>query len=328
MVDLRITARRSQAYVSVTANATVEQPVIGRPWRFLLVSVIEHGGRASTEELCLHLVGSPRHPFIERLVSLAARARHLVRIDGGWELGEAAKEALAEGSGRTTTEGQFEFRVAKLDDSVVDVLPASGSFASDHQALRSGEAVVPASVRRAVHAVRGRRLDSGWVVRQVEDPLHLGPESETTVGGSPVNVSEVDLSTLLESALPEGFTWDRSQEMAESTLEIGIEHGALNPETGLEAEVEHFKLRSGESISQVRVTHIPWRPTNIDDPNLSELAKRIFALDQVPSGGEWKRLTRGLPDQSQSRKLAADFAGDNGMEQQARWLWASWDWDL
>ena len=335
-MGLQIVANRVEKTVSVTAVATVERPAPSRPWRFLLIAVIEHGGHASGEELSTHLVGAPRHPLIDRLLAVAERAGDLERIDEQWVLGGSAREVLEEGHGRTTETGEFEFRVSTTADEVVDVLPASGELRQDRNLRIANRETVPRSVREAIDRIRDRRLPSGLKVVTVDELMLMGTPSEAIVEGATLEHSGVDVPSLLAEALPSGFTWNAEGGFAESPLSVGIACGALRDESGMSASLASWTLRSGETVSDVRLSGIPWRAlpdeTRVDEkgpPLTAEsrvaLAKLLVGLEGVPTEAERAQIAKAVP---MGLPQVAEFADDNALMRQAGWLRAAWDWDL
>lgn len=338
-MGLRIVATRAGGWVSATAVATVEKPAPGRPWRFLLIAVLEHGGFASAEELCAHLFGAPRHPLIERLLSEAEKFGDLEKIDDHWWLSESVREALREGAGRVKETAEFEFRISTLTQEVFEVVSAAGQLSKDHSTQMADRPIAPQNIRQAIDRVCKTEFRPNFWVESVDDPILVGEESERLTDQVPIDASEVDLPSLLVEALPTGFAWNPDTGCAESSLRSGIEFGAVRDDSITSVSLDRFVLRSGEEIRNVRVTGIPWCAVPDAESPHGEvssqaletdvaLAKKLLALQGVPTDSECRRLERDLSSRDGDLRDVATFAQHFGLAKQAGWVLAAWDWDL
>ena len=308
------------------ARAEVETEAPEVAWRFLVACVVEHGGEASTEEICQHLIGAPRHPFIERLLDLASMSGGLTRDANHWRLGPTARELLATGTRRILRTGEFEFhlhperrvlisvRRQQRPDRLWDSIQSPATPASDADAQQIREAV-------------GRRFADGVTLRRVEEPIIVAGKSEEEVLEE-VSLTAEQLDELIPVSLPADFKWDPLLRAARSGLDAVVNKPQyLTSRTISDCRVPRIHVSGRGHLSDVVVGSIPWVPWDDVDENEVKTVTMLASIFSVQDQNTWP-LTLAAAGVAISRLDAAVMAHRWGADLAYKMLMAAEDWRL
>lgn len=321
-----VKAMRKVSTHRFVARAIVETEAPEVVWRFLVACVVEHGGEATTEEICQHLVGAPRHPFIERLLELARAAGGLGGDPVRWTLGPTAREILSTGTRRISRTGEYEFHIDPDWGGVISVRrqkrPESLWTSISTPTIHASDAEM-----RQIRDAVGRRFADGATLLGVEDPILVAGRAEDEVLAE-ISLTSEQLDELISAALPSDFDWDAARRVARSDLRTVVDQPQLlATRTITTTAISRFSVKGMRPLKDVVVERIPWEVRGEIEEKELRLVTMLSTVHSVQDRNLWPDTLSRAGVQI-SRQDGAVMARRWGMDLAYKMLMAAEDWRL
>lgn len=324
-----VLAKQEVSIPSVIANAEYEVIEPSAPWKFLIAGVIEHGGRASQQELCEHLLGVSYHPLVARLLALATVSGDLVEREGHWFIGDSAKAVLERDDQTVQRIGEISFFLDFDQGRVIDAEIDDSGQLGDAINQNENEFADDKEVQIA-HRCVGRWLESKIRVTKIIPPVLKGGVRKISHKGA-VSISDVEKERMISHAVEsEGFFWDSEHQTARSSFVHLVLRGDVVTSRYLSLHVDEFELADGTTLNDIDLLDVPWSPSETEE-NVERrlaIAEVSMGLNHVVDRNQWDMMFGLTPGGRPTRSEVGEVLEEVGRLHQAKLVLAGEDWAL